>query len=152
MSKTKIKGIPECEYVKVMPVAAVEIEVSLQSYEQKTKDGRQRPSSRCVFSREKPDAFDSVIATCKELSIPIIAYSYVLVILFSASRSPQTAHLVADYSPARSRTRRTCLKATLGECSVASKMRYATLLDFGSPADTTHSNRPLRITASLWIP
>lgn len=39
---------------KVMPVAAVEIEVSLQSYEQKTKD---------------------VIATCKELSIPIIAYS-----------------------------------------------------------------------------
>ena len=106
----------------------------------------------CVFSREKNDAFDSVIATCKELSIPIIAYSYVLVTLFFASCSPQTALLVADYSPARSRTRRTCLKATLGECSVASKMRYATLLDFGSPADTTHSHRPLRITASLWIP
>lgn len=39
---------------KVMPVAAVEIEVSLQAYEQQTKD---------------------VIATCKELSIAVIAYS-----------------------------------------------------------------------------
>ncbi|KAI9460518.1 aldo/keto reductase [Lactarius psammicola] len=42
---------------KVMPVAAVEIEVSLQAYDQPTKD---------------------VIATCKELSIAVIAYSYVL--------------------------------------------------------------------------
>jgi len=39
---------------KVMPVAAVEIEVNLQSYEQQTKD---------------------VIATCKELGIAVIAYS-----------------------------------------------------------------------------
>ncbi|KAI9460517.1 NADP-dependent oxidoreductase domain-containing protein, partial [Lactarius psammicola] len=39
---------------KVMPVAAVEIEVSLQVYEQQTKD---------------------VIAACKELSIAVIAYS-----------------------------------------------------------------------------
>ncbi|KAF8274161.1 aldo/keto reductase [Lactarius quietus] len=39
---------------KVMPVAAVEIEVSLQFYEQQTKDA---------------------IAACKELDIPIIAYS-----------------------------------------------------------------------------
>ncbi|KAH9004089.1 aldo/keto reductase [Lactarius hatsudake] len=39
---------------KVMPVAAVEIEVSLQAYEEQTKD---------------------VIATCKELSIAVIAYS-----------------------------------------------------------------------------
>jgi len=39
---------------KVMPVAAVEIEVSLQAYEQETKD---------------------VIATCKELGIAITAYS-----------------------------------------------------------------------------
>ncbi|KAH9997726.1 aldo/keto reductase [Russula compacta] len=39
---------------KVMPVVAVEIEVSLQAYEQQTKD---------------------VIATCKELGIAIIAYS-----------------------------------------------------------------------------
>ncbi|KAI0257208.1 NADP-dependent oxidoreductase domain-containing protein [Lactifluus subvellereus] len=39
---------------KVMPVAAVEIEVSLQAYEQQTKD---------------------VIATCKELGIAVIAYS-----------------------------------------------------------------------------
>jgi pyridoxine 4-dehydrogenase len=37
-----------------MPVAAVEIEVSLQAYEQQTKD---------------------VIATCKELGIPVVAYS-----------------------------------------------------------------------------
>lgn len=39
---------------KVAPVAAVEIEVSLEAYEQKTKD---------------------VIATCKELGIAVIAYS-----------------------------------------------------------------------------
>jgi len=39
---------------KVMPVAAVEIEVSLQAYEEQTKD---------------------VIATCKELDIAVIAYS-----------------------------------------------------------------------------
>ncbi|KAI0278907.1 Aldo/keto reductase family-domain-containing protein [Russula brevipes] len=42
---------------KVAPVAAVEIEVSLQAYEQQTKD---------------------VIATCKELGIAVIAYSYAL--------------------------------------------------------------------------
>ncbi|KAH9065810.1 aldo/keto reductase [Lactarius vividus] len=40
----------------VIPVAAVEIEVSLQAYEEQTKD---------------------VIATCKELSIAVVAYSYV---------------------------------------------------------------------------
>ena len=69
-----------------MPVAAVEIEVSLQSYEQQTKDGRHRHSS--LHSREKPNEFDSVIATCKELSIPVIAYSYVLSFFFSTPHSP----------------------------------------------------------------
>lgn len=39
---------------KVMPIAAVEIEVSLQAYEQRTKD---------------------VLATCKELGIAVVAYS-----------------------------------------------------------------------------
>lgn len=41
---------------KVRPVTAVEIEVSISSYEQQTKD---------------------VIATAKELGIAVVAYSYV---------------------------------------------------------------------------
>ncbi len=61
-----------------MPVVAVENEVSLQVYEQQTKDGTHRRPSLRIHSREKPDGFDSVIATCKELSIAVIAYSYVL--------------------------------------------------------------------------
>ena len=61
-----------------MPVVAVENEVSLQVYEQQTKDGTHRRPSLRVHSREKPDGFYSVIATCKELSIAVIAYSYVL--------------------------------------------------------------------------
>ncbi|KAI0257207.1 aldo/keto reductase [Lactifluus subvellereus] len=56
---------------KVMPVAAVEIEVNLQAYEQQTKD---------------------VIATCKELGIPVIAYSYVhLLSPFPLTHTQQSA-------------------------------------------------------------
>jgi NAD-specific glutamate dehydrogenase len=68
-----------------MSVAAVEVEISLQFYEQQAKDGKHTFLSVC--SREKPYVFDSVIATCKELSIPILAYSYALSFLFSASHS-----------------------------------------------------------------
>jgi hypothetical protein len=57
-----------------MPIAAVEIEVSLQSYEQQTRDGKHKEYHHST--RSKVDNFGLVIATCKELGIAVIAYSY----------------------------------------------------------------------------
>lgn len=56
-----------------MPVAAVEIEVSLQAYEQQTKDGKHIITT--VLHPLEAHQY-SVIATCKELGIAVIAYSY----------------------------------------------------------------------------
>ena len=57
-----------------MPVAAVEIEVSLQAYGRETKDGKQLqifpfPTGKFI------NVLDLVIATCKERGISVIAYS-----------------------------------------------------------------------------
>ena len=57
-----------------MPVAAVEIEVSLQAYGRETKDGKQLQ----LFSFQSGKLISvpgSVIATCKERGISVIAYS-----------------------------------------------------------------------------
>jgi hypothetical protein len=57
---------------QVAPVAAVEIEVSLQAYEQQTKDGKDY--HYFLHSLEAHQC--SVIATCQELGIAVVAYSY----------------------------------------------------------------------------
>ena len=65
-----------------MPIVAVEIEISLQAYETQTKDGgyrnlisRRGRHSPFIGSLQIPV---SVIATCKELGITTIGYSYAL--------------------------------------------------------------------------
>ena len=58
-----------------MPVAAVEIEVSLQAYEQQTQDGEPQTFIFFPLSRCSNDVHDSVIATCKELGIAVVACS-----------------------------------------------------------------------------
>jgi len=57
-----------------MPVAAVEIQVSLQAYGRETKDGKQLlpfPFQSGKFINVSA----LVIATCKERGISVIAYS-----------------------------------------------------------------------------
>ena len=73
-----------------MPVAAIEIEVSLQSYEQQTRDGKNKEYLH--YTRNKVDNFGLVIATCKELGIAVIAYSYVhLLSPFHPTHTQQSA-------------------------------------------------------------
>jgi pyridoxine 4-dehydrogenase len=64
---------------QVMPIASVEIEVSPQSYEQRTKDGEHRPYFSCLSAPRKliDDSIfmGLVIPTCKELGIAVVAYS-----------------------------------------------------------------------------
>lgn len=60
-----------------MPVAAVEIEVSLQAYEQQARDGGHWD----IFPLQPWEVyflflFFLVIATCAELGIAVVAYSY----------------------------------------------------------------------------
>ena len=67
---------------QVAPVAAVEIEVSLEAYEQKTKDGGHFWRSASLSTiRKLMHIHGLVIATCKELGIAVIAYSYALFFL-----------------------------------------------------------------------
>jgi hypothetical protein len=54
-----------------MPVAAVEIEVSLQAYGKETKDGK--PTSTVLSYLGL--IYCLVIAICKKLDISVIAYS-----------------------------------------------------------------------------
>jgi hypothetical protein len=61
-----------------MPVAAVEIQVSLQAYEPRTRDSKNH-----LYLLPLTTGFHCyclAIATCKELGIAVIAYSYVALI------------------------------------------------------------------------
>jgi hypothetical protein len=57
-----------------MPVAAVEIEVSLQVYGRETKDGKQLQLSP-FQSGKFINVPGLVIASCKERGISVVAYS-----------------------------------------------------------------------------
>jgi hypothetical protein len=66
-----------------MPVAAVEIEVSLQAYESQAREGKHL----APFSLTPSESLFlvSVTATCAELGIALVAYSYGFL---SSSSSP----------------------------------------------------------------
>ena len=59
-----------------MPVAAVEIEVNLKTYNQETKDGRRQHFPCTPGNPINVLDLLIVIATCKELGIAVVAYSY----------------------------------------------------------------------------
>jgi hypothetical protein len=72
-----------------MPVAAVEIEVSLQAYESETRDGK----NWHFFPLHPQEAYIVflilVIATCEELGIATVAYSYALLSPLSPLPDPK---------------------------------------------------------------
>jgi hypothetical protein len=103
-----------------MPVAAVEIEVNLKSYNQQTKGGRQRRFN-LSWPEKLINVLDLVIATCKELGIAIAAYSYVLLSSSSSPFDSPTVRSIMDYSPTTPRTVYTS-KAIPGVRSVFSGM------------------------------
>jgi hypothetical protein len=104
-----------------VPVAAVEIEVSLQAYEQQTKDGKHYHSFFLHFLEAHQY---SVIATCKELGIAVVAYSYAPSQLSLSSpppETPPTARSVVGYSQVRSRAEKTLKKEISGAGSAVSR-------------------------------
>jgi hypothetical protein len=91
-----------------MSVAAVEIEVSLQAYEQETKDGGYWNSLKFLLRSWEAHPYSClVISTCQELGISVVAYSYVLLSQSSPLPDPPTALLATVYLLVRSRTVRT---------------------------------------------
>ena len=103
-----------------MSVAAVEIEISVQAYEQQTKDGRWRFIPLRFNSAQSH--LGLVIATCQELGITNIGYSYAFFSRWSPHSDPkQIAHLAVGYSPVNSRAEQTLKKATSGARSAVSR-------------------------------